>query len=116
MRPVLHGDVVAAARVLLQSPPHEQRTVMRQMLEQASIADLFYKRLKRGHPVWGNGSLMAAAMTRKMAPEPYLDDPAYCHCFVVVFEELISWRHERTSLNSQRKRQRSRSLDKVRSA
>lgn len=99
MRPILHGDVVAAARVLLLWPQHERRAIIEQMLEQASIADLHYKRLKRGHPVWGNGSLMAVAMTRKMAPEPYLDDPSYCQCFVIIFKELVRWRQERAAFN-----------------
>jgi len=79
---------------------------MRQMLERASIADLYYKRLKRGHPVWGNGSLMAIAKTREMAAEPFLDDQAYCRCFVIVFEELIKWRSERASFNRSRKSRR----------
>jgi len=103
MRPVLHGDVVAAARVLLGVPRAERRRVMRQMLQQASFADQYYKRLKRGHPTWGNGSLMAAAGTREMAPEPFLDDPTYCRCLVVVFEELIRWRSERAAFNRPRK-------------
>lgn len=103
MRPVLHSDVVAAARVLLLLPQQDRQAVMRQMLEQASNADLHHKRLKRGHPVWGNGSLMAAAMIRDLAPEPFLDDAEYCRCFMVVFEELIRWRSERASFNQPRK-------------
>ena len=113
MRPVLHGDVVAAARVLLWRPHHERRAVMRQLLEQASIADLHYKRLKRGHPIWGNGSLMAVSMARDMASEPFLDDPEYCLCFVVVFEELIRWRSESALFNRPHKSRRLRQLDQV---
>lgn len=108
MRPVLHSDVVAAARVLLRWPQHQRRGVMREMLEQASIADLHHKRLKCGHPIWGNGSLMAVAMARDMAPEPFLDDVSYCHCFLVIFEELMRWKGERMSLNQPRNRRVSR--------
>lgn len=86
---------------------------MRQILEQASIADLHFKRLKRGHPVWGNGSLVAAALRREMAPEPFLDDQEYCSCFVVVFEELIRWRGERASFNRSRRLRKLRLLDQV---
>ncbi len=113
MRPVLHGDVAAAARVLLRRPHHVRRAIMRQMLEQASIADLHYKRLKRGHPIWGNGSLMAVAITQDMAPEPFLDDQEYCRCFVTVFEELIKWRRERASFSRPRKTRRSLQLDQA---
>lgn len=103
MRPVLHGDVVAVARVLLWAPEVGRHALMRQLLEQASVADLFRKRLGRGHPVWGNGSLMAAAMSRPMMREPFLDDPDYCRCLVVVFEALILWRSERAALNRPRR-------------
>ncbi|GEM_PF-440440 len=113
MRPVLHGDIVTAARVLLPLPHPKRREIMQQMLEQASFADLHFKRLRRGHPVWGNGSLMAAAMARDMAPEPFLDDLAYCRCFVVVFEELIKWRCERVAFNRPRKLRKKQRLDQV---
>ena len=106
MRPVLHGDVVAAARVLLRVSVERRCTVMRQMLEQACAADQFRKRLRRGHPVWGNGSLMAMAMARPMLREPFLDDADYCRCLVVVFKMLITWRCERAAFNRPRKSHR----------
>lgn len=67
------------------------------------MADRFRKRLGRGHPVWGNGSLMAVATARPMLCEPFLDDPDYCHCLVVVFKTLITWRGERAAFNLPRK-------------
>lgn len=105
MRPVLHGDVAAAARALLSVPDKDQRGLMLQMLERASVADAYYKRFGRGHPVWGNGSLMAVALCYDMVAEPFLDDPSYCRCWVVVFETLILWRSERALFNRPRKRQ-----------
>ncbi len=113
MRPVLHGDVVAAARVLLRVPKVDRRALMRQLLEQASVADLFHKRLGRGHPVLGNGSLMAVAMSHSMMCEPFLDDPDYCCCLVVVFETLILWRSERAAFNRPRRLCKSVQLDQV---
>lgn len=110
MRPVLHGDVAAAARVLLSAPEQDQRALMLQMLERASVADVYYKRFGRGHSVWGNGSLMAVALSYDMAAEPFLDDPAYCRCWVVVFETLIHWRSERALLNQPRTQQKRRRL------
>lgn len=113
MRPVLHGDVVAAARALLNVAEADRRVVMQQMLERACVADLYYKRIGRGHPVWGNGSLMAVAMSYDLAPEPFLDDPAYCSSWVVVFEGLISWRSERAAFNRPRRQCRWQRLDQV---
>jgi len=104
---------MAAARVLLRVPDGKRQAVMQQMLERASIADLYYKRLGRGHPEWGNGSLMAVAFGRDMAPEPFLDDPDYCSCFVVVFEALIRWRSERASFSRPRKTRRLPRLDQA---
>ena len=94
---------VSAARALLCVAETEQRALMQKMLEQASVADVYYKRFGRGHAVWGNGSLLAVAMSYEMADEPFLDDPAYCRCWVVVFEALISWRHERAGFNQPRR-------------
>ncbi|MFC3118291.1 hypothetical protein ACFOHS_08795 [Jhaorihella thermophila] len=37
----------------------------------------------------GNGSLMAAARSRRLADEPGFDDPDYCECFEMVLRALI---------------------------
>ena len=113
MRPVLHGDVVAAARVLLRVSDKRRRGVMNQMLEHASAADKFRKRLGRGLRNCGNGSLMAVAMGQAMLDEPFLDDPDYCRCLVVVLEVLILWRSERASFNRTRKTRRLARSDQV---
>ncbi len=106
MRPVLHADMVAAARVLLALPAGNRREKMREMLEQAAVADLYRKRLKRGHPLWGNGCLMAVASRHKMLPEPFLDDLQYCRCLIDVFQVLLDWRCERAALNRPCKKRR----------
>ncbi|WP_457646696.1 DUF7742 family protein [Profundibacter sp.] len=107
MRPVLHGDVVAAALVLLRVPVPARRNAMRDMLEQAAAADLYRKRLGKGHPAWGNGSLMAVAMRQGRASEPFLDDPDYCRCLITVFSELLAWRSERAMFSRKRRKCRS---------
>ncbi len=113
MRPVLHGDVVAAALVLLRLPVLARRDAMRDMLEQTAAADLYRKRLGKGHPAWGNGSLMAVAMWRERASEPFLDNPDYCRCLITVFSTLLEWRAERAMFSRRRRKCRSARSDQA---
>ncbi len=92
MRPVLHGDVSAAARALLAVPQRSRRTLCIKMVAEAELADRHVQRTGRMHPVYGNGSLMTAARTRVLADEPGFDDPTYCQCFEMVLRQLI--RHQ----------------------
>ncbi len=96
MRRVLHGDVSAAACVLLAHPPATRPALMRRLLAQAEAADRWRQAHGRAHPLWGNGSLMAAALTHPARGEPYLDDPDYAACMALVFEALL----ERASARS----------------
>ena len=99
MRPVLHGDVVAMARVLLALPACERWAAMNAIITEARYADCYRKRTGRAHFQWGNGSLMAAATSRKMLPEPFLNDLEYCRCLEMVFGGLIAQRCEMAALN-----------------
>lgn len=90
MRPVLHGDVVSAARVLLAAGPDRRANLLARMLSEADAADAHRLRTGKAHPVWGTGSLMSAALTRARAKEPYLDDPDYAGCFAMVFDALVA--------------------------
>jgi hypothetical protein len=95
MRPVLHGDAVAAARALFVLPAEDRDQAMALMLSRAEAADCYRRRFARAHPQWGNGSLMAAAMSQRLPPEPPLDDAEYCRCVASVFSVLAD-RRERT--------------------
>lgn len=97
MRPVLHGDVTAAARALLPLPEEVRPAALRGMLARAGAADAYRKRFGRGHPDWGNGSLMAVALRGVAGPEPFLDAPDYCRCLALVFEELVRWRAQKAA-------------------
>lgn len=92
MRAVLHGDAVAAARVLFALSEAERGAVMVRMLDEAHWADAYRKRTGRAHPLWGNGSLMAAALRRRVVSEPPVSDPDYCRCLIRVFEAILSRR------------------------
>lgn len=89
MRPVLHGDIVAVARVLYAQPVRERDVVLKRLLQVAGWADQFRRATGRMHPVWGDGSLMTAALAAKPPPEPRLDDVEYCGCMAMVFEALV---------------------------
>ncbi|MCV2880990.1 hypothetical protein [Actibacterium sp. XHP0104] len=95
MRPVLHGDVVSAARALMGLPEAARRAAFQGMLVRASAADAYRKRFGKAHPEWGNGSLMAVALPGVKGPEPFLDAPDYCRCLSLVFDMLVEWRAAR---------------------
>lgn len=101
MRPVLHGDVTAAARALMPLSEKARPAALRGMLARAGAADAFRKRFGRAHPDWGNGSLMAVALRGVRGPEPFLDTPDYCRCLALVFEELVKWRAEKAAKGGQ---------------
>ncbi len=94
MRAILHGDVTAAARVLLLRPPEARPRFIRRLLSEADGADRYRKRTGRAHPHWGNGCLMAAALKYEAAPEPFLSDRDYAECMVIVLEAIIAWRSD----------------------
>jgi len=89
MRPVLHGDVVAAARALLAVEAGARAGLIRRLISQAGWADRFRRTRGRVHPFWGDGSLEVAAAQHVQMPEPYLDAPDYCECMIAVFEALL---------------------------
>lgn len=90
MRRVLHGDVRAAARTLLAAAPAARAPLLNRLFDEAEIADAHRLTTGRAHPDYGTGSLMAAALAHPVAPEPYLDEPAYAACMALVFEALIA--------------------------
>ncbi len=89
MRPILHGDVSDAARALLASPMAGRERLCRRMIAEADAALSHVNRTGRLHPDWGNGSLMAAARTHRLAPEPGFHDLDYCRCMETVLACLI---------------------------
>jgi hypothetical protein len=92
MRPVLHGDVSSAARALLVVPEAGRAALCARMIAEAEAADRHVQMQGVLHPLWGNGTLMAAARKRVLADEPNFDNPDYCHCFETVLQGLIRTR------------------------
>lgn len=92
MRPVMHGDVVAAARVLYAQPREIREAVVARLLDETRWADAYRKRVGRVHPLWGDGSLMVAALMRRPPDEPSLSDSDYCACLSTVLEAVVAAR------------------------
>lgn len=90
MRRTLHGDVISAARVLVGVPPERRRWVLERLFREAEHASRFVQQNARMHPIYGDGSLLAAALRRCPASEPWLDNADYCSCLVLVFEAHCS--------------------------
>ena len=89
MRPILHGDVSVAARALLAAPHADRGRLCARLIAEAEVAHHHVDETGRVHPVYGNGSLMAAAMGHNLADEPSFDDVTYCQCFEMVLHYLI---------------------------
>lgn len=93
MRPITHGDVVAAARAVRHLPAGLRRAEITRYLVRAHAADLFRKRTGRAHAFWGNGSLAGSVMAGGMpAPEPFFSDVPYLEALAAVIEALLDWR------------------------
>ncbi len=96
MRPVLHGDVSSAARVLLAAPLEDRDRLCARMIIEAELADKYVGQTGHLHPLFGNGSLMAVARNRLLADEPSFDDLQYCQCFELVLHHLVRFRLSQT--------------------
>lgn len=100
MRPVLHADLVSAARALLAVPEAMRAGLAERLIAEAEAADRYRRRLGRRHPRWGDGTLAAAAAGRAMAPETRLDAQEYCGCLIAVLSTLRERRRSGVSPRS----------------
>ncbi|SDY08242.1 hypothetical protein [Citreimonas salinaria] len=90
MRPLVHGDVTTAARVLLTVPPQCRHALAARMIHEAACADAYRLLTGRAHPKLGNGTLMSAALAHGPAPEPMLDNRDYLSCLGLMIDALLA--------------------------
>lgn len=90
MRPVLPGDVSAAARAVLAVPDPLRRDLALRLVDEASAADRYCKEHRKAHPRWGNGTLLSAAHRHEMRREAGYGDPEFLECQLRVFEALLA--------------------------
>ena len=90
MRPVFHGDIVAAARAIFPLSVRDRSLKLDDLLLKSARADAFRIATGRLNPSWGDGSLMAAALAEDPPPEPSLEDRDYCLCLGQVLAALAA--------------------------
>jgi hypothetical protein len=87
MRPVHLTDLDAAVRALLIDPECDWPMLAGDLVQNTRIADRFRKRLRKAHPVFGNGSL-SSAVSRKEKSPPQACDARYRRCLLVLLTAL----------------------------
>ena len=88
MRSLYYGDISCAARVLLGVPQEERWALCQMLIAETDTADRFFRRSGKLHPVYGNGTLRAAALRRQPGAEPTFDSADYRACFIEVLGQL----------------------------
>lgn len=91
MRPVLHGDLLIAARAVRGVEVSERAGRLAQWLREAHWADRYRKRLGRVHPEWGNGSLLARALHEPLAVMAWPDSEELT-ALAEVIAAVLDWR------------------------
>ncbi|WP_050525248.1 hypothetical protein [Pseudorhodobacter ferrugineus] len=91
----MHGDIIAAARALVEIPSPERAAAISAMFYRAHSADKIMKHTGMPHQAWGNGSLLAATQPRPNLPEPSLSNMDYLRALQQILTALIDWKCER---------------------
>jgi len=92
MRSVSHGDICAAARVLLALPEADWPRQIATLLDEAHHADRYRKAFARYHPRLGTGTLMSAALARRPAPAPPVSETRHLQALAFVLEAVLARR------------------------
>ncbi len=89
MRPLAPADLTVAARALIALPEAARAQTARRLVAEAEAADRYRRRTGRWHPLWGDGTLEAAARSRPLAPPPAWGERAHLSCLALVLEALL---------------------------
>lgn len=88
MRPVHWSDLDTVVRAMLAVVPENRGDLARTVVARAAIADRYRKHLRCRHPVFGDGSLTAAAQDCRKVQVPARCDRAYLACLGALAEIL----------------------------
>jgi hypothetical protein len=100
MRQIMIGDIIAVARSVLGQQSADRAGTVQALLDHAHIADKVMKRLGRPHPLWGNGSLLAACAAHPKPPEPFAGDLAYLEAMRDTIAQVMCWKRAAGELHS----------------
>ncbi len=84
MRQIGLTDLYHAARVVQTAPEAARNDTCAELFWQAHVADKYVKRLRKLHPVWGDGSLRAAALAQSNRPGSTVVTPDLHRCLMIV--------------------------------
>ncbi len=88
MAPVTLTDIAAAARVLLALPEARRRAGMAALIARAKLAARHRAATGRCHPLYGNGTLLSAALVHPGRNPARPGAPDYLACLALVTEML----------------------------
>jgi hypothetical protein len=92
MRPILYGDLHAAARRLAVMSEGDRRGAINEMIRRAHAADRWRKRSGVEHPLWGNGSLLVTAARTWPDPQGPVTELDYLMALTDVAAAIVEWR------------------------
>lgn len=85
-------DLYHAARAVQAVPREYREAACLDLLWRAHVADKYLKRLRKVHPLWGDGSLRAAALAGFESVESRTISPDMLDCFAIVLRALAAKR------------------------
>lgn len=94
MRPVTTIDLIASARVLMALPEARRSAAMTALIARAAMADQYRHATGRQHPVYGNGTLLAAALAHPRG-DTEGDEMGYLACLACAIDAVLDWRARR---------------------
>ncbi len=82
-------DLHHAARAVQGAPRERREAACFHLIWRAHVADKYVKRLQKLHPLWGDGSLRAAALADLDGMAHWIMSPDILDCFALVSRVLV---------------------------
>lgn len=98
MRPIYPSDLDQATRDILRKDAPDQADHAAQLLSDADTADRYRKKLRKTHPVLGDGTLAGAISAPPDMPNPMSCDAAYMEALRVIVEAIRARREAHISV------------------
>lgn len=89
-RPITTSDLLAMARAVHAAEWEDRPDVARNILQAAALAERSRQEHGRNHDVWGDGTVMSAALSRQfsLAREPRVDDAEWRETLVTALRAI----------------------------